>query len=102
MTKPFRYFLLGIFLTGLLCVSCQKYEERYADMWKNIDRLMEISPSEALVALKDISVDSLPYTDYMRYGLLMTQAKDKNYIDHTSDTLINTITTYYDSINAPI
>ena len=102
MTKPFLQFLFGIFLTGVLCAACQKYEERYASMWEKVDGLMEVSPTDALAALEEIHPDSLPLSDYMRYELLMTQAKDKNYIDHTSDSLINTITAYYDSINAPV
>ena len=60
MTKPYLQFLFGIFLTGVLCAACQKYEERYASMWEKVDGLMEVSPTDALAALEEIHPDSLP------------------------------------------
>ena len=43
-------------------------------------------------------MDNAEVAEKAKYALLLTQAEDKNYILHTSDSLINIAVCYYDSI----
>ena len=60
------------------------------------EKLMDIYPDSALIVLQSISPANLG-SDRERalYGLLMTQALDKNYVDVTSDSLIRPAVNYY-------
>lgn len=64
------------------------------------DLLMHTHPDSSLHILKKIPVENLK-TDENKayYALLMTQAKDKNYIVQTDDSLIRTAVQYYDAKN---
>ncbi len=101
MANVVRQIFVSFFLISTLLVSCQKNEFKHPELWNSIDSLMKSNPKDALDALGQISPDTLKGWDYMRYGILLTQAKDKNYIDHTSDSLMNVISTYCDSLAAP-
>ena len=51
----------------------------------------------ALVVLENISAKELVFSSSKaRYALLLTQARDKNYILHTDDSLIRIAVDYYD------
>lgn len=55
-------------------------------------------PDSALLLLEDIGVEELTTLDCRaRYALLLTQAKDKNYILHHDDSLIRIAVNFYDS-----
>ena len=61
------------------------------------DSLMQEHPDSALYLLENIeSVSVISQEDKAYYALLLTQARDKNYILHTADSLIKTATKYYD------
>ena len=64
--------------------------------------LMEEHPDSALVLLEGIGSSSLT-TDGSRalYALLLTQARDKNYIDETDDSLISVATEYFGQDDEP-
>ena len=64
--------------------------------------LMEEHPDSALVLLEGIGSSSLT-TDGSRalYALLLTQARDKNYIDETDDSLISVATEYFEADDEP-
>ena len=61
------------------------------------ERLMESNPDSALHILQHISADNyVTNSDKALYGLLLFQAKDKNFLSLTPDTLINFSITYYE------
>lgn len=58
---------------------------------------MDDKPDSALLLLKQIkATDKLSTSEYATYCLLLTQAQDKNYITHTSDSLINIALNYFE------
>lgn len=64
------------------------------------DSLMENHPDSALLLLENIdNTDTLLRADRAYYALLLTQAKDKNYIKHTTDSVMHEVVDYYDSGN---
>lgn len=68
------------------------------------DSLMNLHPDSALNMLESISTDSLKTkVDRAYHALLLTQARDKNYIVQTDDSLIQVAVRYYDTHeNAPL
>lgn len=68
------------------------------------DPLMNLHPDSALNMLESISTDSLKTkADRAYHALLLTQARDKNYIVQTDDSLIQVAVRYYDTHeNAPL
>ena len=101
MIKTFQQFLISFFLISNLLISCQKNDYKHPELLNSIDLLMKSNPKQALTELSKISPDTLDAWDYMRYGILLTQAQDKSYIDHTSDSLMNVVALYCDSLIAP-
>lgn len=64
------------------------------------EELMENAPDSALTILKNFEkTERLSKKDHAFYCLLLTQALDKNYHIHTSDSLIQVATTYYEEHN---
>lgn len=68
------------------------------------DSLMNLHPDSALNMLESISTDSLKTkADRAYHALLLTQARDNNYIVQTDDSLIQVAVRYYDTHeNAPL
>lgn len=63
------------------------------------DSLTEKYPDSTLHILENIETQQLSaQTDRAYYALLLTQARDKNYIVQTDDSLIRTAVQYYDSV----
>lgn len=66
-------------------------------MLQKAERLMQSRPDSALALLGRYTTRSFSDSaDIAAYALLRTQADDKNYIDHTSDSLIKIAVRYYD------
>lgn len=63
------------------------------------EKCMNTRPERALELLQYLedSLSSLPEETQMYYHLLCIQAKDKQYITHTSDSLINRIVEFYEN-----
>ena len=62
------------------------------------EELMDTRPDSALMILQSIPPGSLGSAGGRAlYGLLMTQALDKNYVDGTSDSLIRPAVEYYEN-----
>ncbi|WP_273163092.1 hypothetical protein [Bacteroides fluxus] len=77
------------------CTHDTDYNERLVQA----DSLMTSHPDSALHLLQDIPTDSLrTKADRAYYALLLTQARDKNYVAQTDDSLIRTAVQYYDSM----
>lgn len=85
-------------LTILLaaCISRTNYDP----MLMQADSLMPTRPDIALYILQDVTLQQFSsQADRAYYALLITQAKDKNYIQQTNDSLIRTAVEYYTSTN---
>lgn len=64
------------------------------------DSLMQSQPDSALNVLQGISMENFAtQADSAYYALLLTQARDKNYIVQTDDSLIRYAVAYYDKTN---
>lgn len=87
--KTFIYTLV------ILLTSCTNKVD-YGTLLKQSDSLMESRPDSALTLLDGISAKELKTdTDRAYYALLLTQARDKNYITQTDDSLIQSAISYY-------
>ena len=92
-----RTIALIAILTALLAACTEKTD--YNTLLVRADSLMNLHPDSALNILESISTES-PKTkaDRAYYALLLTQARDKNYIVQTDDSLIRIAVRYYDSM----
>ena len=82
------------FIYGLL-FSCT--QENASDIFDRVERYMEIYPDSALLLLNRIQhPEKLSGKQRADYALLLTQARDKNYLDSLqSDSLIKLAVDYY-------
>lgn len=86
-----KQFLLPFIL--LFALSCQSEVQRRLDC---AESLLQQQPDSALYILQSIENSQLQTTrKEARYALLMSAALDKNYIDITSDSLINKAVEFY-------
>lgn len=91
------HFACGVLLIFFLLVSCSHDAEKSA-LLQQADSLMGIYPDSALYILESTSLAEMKTSaDSAGYALLMTQARDKNYITHTNDSLIRIAVWYYDN-----
>ena len=90
--------LSGILAICLLMVGCSETE--HDTRLKEIAEIVSDSPQEALLSLDSIDCQTLSESDRHYYDLLTIKAKDKAYIDHTSDSLILDVISYYEN-NSP-
>ena len=83
-----------ILLTSLN--ACQRPD--YPQTLRQAESVMNTRPDSALHLLQGMadSIATLPEEAQMYYHLLTIQAKDKQYITHTSDSLINRIVSFYE------
>lgn len=87
--------ILFIILLFAACTGRPKYDVRLV----GADSLMHSKPDSALRILLDMPVEEFAIrADSAYYALLLTQAKDKNYIVHKNDSLIRMAVEYYDAI----
>ena len=93
-----KHLLLHIILSLLVALSftgCRDHSP-VADKLKHAETVMNEHPDSALNLLKGIAQPELQtQAHHARYALLYSQALDKNYIDLTSDSLINLAVDYY-------
>lgn len=71
----------------------------YPDAMQKAIRCMEECPDSARIylSLLDTTIKFEPEETRMYYGLLITQAQDKEYIPHTSDSLMKKVVRFYES-----
>lgn len=83
-----------ILLTSLN--ACQRPDHPHT--LQQAESVMNARPDSALQLLQGMadSIAMLPEEAQMYYHLLTIQAKDKQYITHTSDSLINRIVSFYE------
>lgn len=65
--------------------------------FERIDALCDSNPEQAVLALDSIDCGSLSERERHRYDLLSIKSDDKNYVRHTSDSLILDVIEYYSS-----
>ena len=86
---------IGIILLLLGITGCRKHYP-VAEKLLQAETVMNEHPDSALNLLKGIAQTELQtQAHHARYALLYSQALDKNYIDLTSDSLINIAVDYY-------
>ena len=89
-------YIIGFILLANV-FACQR-ETTYPLAMQQAESLMNIRPDSTLYLLQGMAdnVSTLPEEAQMYYHLLTIQAKDKQYITHTSDSLINSIVSFYE------
>lgn len=94
--KQLPYIFIWVIL---LCLSACQRETAYPIVMQQAESLMNNRPDSALHLLQGMadSISIHPEETQMYYHLLTIQAKDKQYITHTSDSLINRIVEFYES-----
>lgn len=95
-------FIVSIIILALYALyfqSCDYILSVPAEL-QQAEEMMESAPDSALTILENLEKpEELSKKDYAFYCLLLTQALDKNYYIHTSDSLIQVATTYYEAHN---
>lgn len=91
---------LCFMLFSYLLISCSKPSETLLPELSRAESLMQEYPDSALAILDSMQVPS-PSNEmqYATWCLFRTQAQDKNYIIHTSDSLINIALSYFERQN---
>ena len=93
-TSRHTIYICGILLF-LMITGCRK-QYPVAEKLLQAEAVMNEHPDSALNLLKGIEQPELQTREHhARYALLYSQALDKNYIDLTSDSLINIAVDYY-------
>lgn len=89
------FIVLSAFI--VVTASCSPASKAPAAVWRYADSLMESHPDSVLDYLCSLDVTGLREADQAYYGLLLTQATDKNYLPLLScDSMIDVALDYYD------
>ncbi len=92
--KHLLHITVGLSLVLLCSCSSSRDVEQMLD---KAEELMVERPDSSLVVLEGIDITTVASRGTKaRYALLLTQAKDKNYLDETDATLINEAVEYYE------
>ena len=91
--------LTCILLLIIISFSACRQDITYPSAMQQAEALMNTRPDSALTLLEAMAdtLDMLPEETRMYHQLLTIQAKDKQYITHTSDSLINRIVSFYEN-----
>lgn len=97
-TKQVCFTVCLFFLLAL--ISCAKKTDRATELLKRAEQCMEAQPDSALQILQRVpNPQELRGKNQADYGLLMTQALDKNYQPLRSDSLIQLSIRFYENSN---
>ena len=88
-----------IWLLSVIALMGCTGQTSYPEAMKQAESCMDAHPDSAfhLLSAYEDSINTLPEEAQMFYHLLTIQAKDKQYITHTSDSLINRIVSFYEN-----
>ena len=91
--------LTCILLLIIISFSACRQDITYPSAMLQAEALMNSRPDSALILLESIedTLATLPEEARMYHQLLIIQAKDKQYITHTDDSLINRIVSFYEN-----
>ena len=92
-----RYTILLIILIILLPCACRRTNESKRSDFLRFEQLMPGNPDSVLSSLQTIDPEQLSRGEQAWYYLLKTEAEDKLYRDHTTDSLIAFARDYYAS-----
>ena len=88
-TNMKRHIHLILFLSIVSLGACQKQSHIFP-LFQEAEILMGSRPDSSLYLLESVqSPENLPVAEYASWCLLITQARDKNHVEHTSDSLID-------------
>ena len=80
----------------IACILSSCRQDRQSDYYlEHAESLLDQYPDSALIFLNKITPKDLSTGEYARYCLLMTQARDKNGLPLTSDSLISVAVEYF-------
>lgn len=91
----------------ILCLSflvmCNDHPKELLPELSRAESLIQHNPDSALMILDSMKISSpSDKFQYATWCLLITQARDKNYIKHTSDSLINIALDYFEKQDDPV
>ena len=93
MKKNIVFLLI---LIPIIWISCDGMEHQTID-FRKVENLMPQHPDSALMLLEQIeNKENLSRKDKAHYSLLLTEAEDKTYVTHTTDSLISIAADYYE------
>ncbi len=97
-----KYTLLTILL--LFIVSCGQEKTRLQPELSQAEALMETRPDSARILLSHLNnkINDANRADRMKYILLSTEADDKCFINHTSDSAMLEVAAYNDRQGTPL
>lgn len=96
------FFILILSLLSLSFVSCADDATRMAETTlATAEDVMDEHPDSALTLLSDSSFRPVGKRQKALGALLLTQARHKNFIDETNDSLITTAVNYFESHDDP-
>ena len=85
-----------ILLAACLLTACGERGPHEA-LFQEVETIVNERPDSALALLETIErPETLPEREWAYWALFTTQAKDKLYIRHTSDSIINRVVDYFD------
>ena len=91
-----RQYILYLILI-LIISSCSVRNKEAEQFLTTVDSLITVRRSDsAQIMLDNYNIEELKGEHRARYAVLLTQAHDKNYVVHTSDSLIKTAIDYYE------
>ena len=91
-----RQYILYLILV-LIISSCSVRNKEAEQFLTTVDSLITVRRSDsAQIMLDNYNIEELKGEHRARYAVLLTQAHDKNYVVHTSDSLIKTAIDYYE------
>ena len=85
-----------LILIPIIWISCDGMGHQTID-FRKVENLMPQHPDSALMLLEQIeNKENLSRKDKAHYSLLLTEAEDKTYVTHTTDSLISIAADYYE------
>ena len=88
--------LKATLLALIIFFSCHQVSQQHPIL-EQAEKVMSEHPDSALFMLEQVATpEKMPERDYATWCLLITEARDKNYIEHTSDSLINVAIQYFE------
>lgn len=97
LTKTLIMAVLPLMFFGLFTCQPESDPAIY-----QAESFMDVYPDSAFLLLKNIlKPEKLSAEEYAIWCLLMTQARDKNYMEHTSDSMINVAVKYFERHKDP-
>ena len=94
-TTHIRRLTRFLLVVPLFLLACSRAGEHEA-LFRQVESVVSDHPDSAMVLLQRIEEpERLDSADWARWALLTTQARDKAYIRHTTDSVINRVADYY-------